>query len=224
MTFIDGLSLRRTTTAQQLADALSDRILSGAIAPGQRMRESAIAAELGVARNTVREAVRILELAGLVRHEVNRGAVVVSPTPETLDELYESRVVLEVAAIRSATDPDRLDTVEKAYARLVDVADSRDAGRVVPADLEFHAAIVSLLNNRRILVFYEQLTRELHFYLMYLMAHDHEFDDPAAIIGDHHDIFEALRAGDLDRAATVASDHLERNKARVRRLFTAVDG
>lgn len=86
MTALDGLVARRTTTAQQIADGLSQRILAGAFRPGERLRESAIAAELGIARNTVREAVRLLEHGGLVRFEVNRGAVIISPTRETVAE------------------------------------------------------------------------------------------------------------------------------------------
>lgn len=78
------IKLRRTTTAQQVADGLSELIMSGRFEPGTRLRESAIAAELGVSRNTVREAVRVLQLGGLVRHEVNRGAVVITPTSENV--------------------------------------------------------------------------------------------------------------------------------------------
>jgi DNA-binding GntR family transcriptional regulator len=215
MALIDGLSFRRTTTAQQLADGLSERILSGAIAPGRRMRESAIAAELGVARNTIREAVRILEIAGLVRCEVNRGAVVVSPTPDALRELYACRAVLEVAGIRATGSPERLGAVERAFDRLVEATDSRDAGRIVPADLDFHGAIVALQGNSRIQGFYQQLSRELHFYLMYLMARDSVFQDPSAIIDDHRVILDALLAGELDRAAAETIKHLDLNEARV---------
>ena len=67
MSALEGLVVRRSTTEQQVADGLSERILAGAFTPGDRLRESAIAAEVGVARNTVREAVRILELSGLVQ-------------------------------------------------------------------------------------------------------------------------------------------------------------
>ena len=99
MSALDGMVLRRLTTAQQVADGLSERILAGAFGPGDRLRESAIATELGVARNTVREAVRILELSGLVRYEVGRGAVVISPTPENVEALYTARERLETAAV-----------------------------------------------------------------------------------------------------------------------------
>ena len=94
MSALDGMVVRRSTTAQQVADGLSDRILAGAFPPGDRLRESAIAAELKVARNTVREAVRILELSGLVRYEVNRGAVVISPTAQSVDSEAAGKVIV----------------------------------------------------------------------------------------------------------------------------------
>src|ERR1044071_3579672 len=108
MSALDGLEVRRTTTAQQLADGLSERIMAGAFGPGDRLRESAIAAELGVARNTIREAVRILELTGLVRYEVNRGAVVIAPTPEKIDALYAARERLETAAASRTPRPEQI--------------------------------------------------------------------------------------------------------------------
>ncbi|MEB3370516.1 GntR family transcriptional regulator [Saccharopolyspora mangrovi] len=221
MTLIEGQSFRRTTTVQQLADWLAERILSGAITPGQRLRESAVAAELGVARNTVREAVRILELGGLVRHEVNRGAVAVSPTPEVLDDLYESRVILECTALRSATT-EQIGPVEKAYAQLLEVADSGNAHRIVSADLAFHGAIIGMLNNSRVLSFYEQLSRELHFYLMYLVVRDREFEQSSIVVSGHRTIMDALRAGNLEQAAAEAASHIEHNKARVKALLASV--
>ncbi len=224
MALIDGLSFRRTTTAQQLADGLAERILSGDTVPGQRLRESALAAELGVARNTVREAVRILEIGGLVHHEVNRGAVVISPTRENLEELYESRVVLESAALRAASSPGRIAQVEEAYARLIEVSDSRDARRIVSADLAFHGAIIGLLENSRIELFYQQLARELHFYLMYLVVHDREFEKSSQVVGDHRAIIEALRAEDLEHAAAEAIRHITENKIRVKTLLPTAIG
>ena len=65
---VENLTLHRTSTAQQVADGLSDAIMRGEMPPGAPIRESAIAASLGISRNTVREAVRMLENGGLVRH------------------------------------------------------------------------------------------------------------------------------------------------------------
>ena len=88
MSRLEGLVVRCMTAAQQVADGLCGGTWGGAFSPGDRLRESASAAELGNAGNTVREAVRILELSGLVGYEVNRGAVTVSAAPEQLDSLH----------------------------------------------------------------------------------------------------------------------------------------
>ena len=115
MSALDGMVLRRSTTAQQVADGLSERILAGAFGPGDRLRESAIATELGVARNTVREAVRILELSGLVRYEVGRGAVVISPTPQNVEALYTARERLETAAVSRVPTREQLTAISEAF-------------------------------------------------------------------------------------------------------------
>ena len=124
MSALDGMVLRRLTTAQQVADGLSERILAGAFGPGDRLRESAIATELGVARNTVREAVRILELSGLVRYEVGRGAVVISPTPENVEALYTARERLETAAVS------RVPTRDTAHRDQRSLRQARRGGRI----------------------------------------------------------------------------------------------
>src|SRR3954465_15720146 len=131
MSALDGIELRRSTTAQQVADALSERILAGAFPPGDRLRESAIATELGIARNTVREAVRILQLGGLVRHEVNRGAVVISPTAENVDALYTARERLETAAVSRTATPAQLTAITDAFERLAEATETHEAGRIV---------------------------------------------------------------------------------------------
>src|SRR3954454_16700008 len=156
MSALDGIELRRSTTAQQVADALSERILAGAFAPGDRLRESAIATELGIAPNTVREAVRILQLGGLVRHEVNRGAVVISPTAENVDALYTARERLETAAVSRVPSSEQLTAIVEAFDALAQAADSRDARLIVDKDLALHSAIVRLLNSSRLEEFYAE--------------------------------------------------------------------
>jgi DNA-binding GntR family transcriptional regulator len=193
MSVLDGLVVRRSTTAQQVADGLSERILAGAFPPGARLRESAIAAELGVARNTIREAVRILELSGLVRYEVNRGAVVISPTPDNVEALYAARERLETAAVARTPAPEQLTAIGAAFEALAQAADSRDARRIVDRDLAFHSALVSLLDSTRLDEFYAELTRELRFYLMVLSVEDREFEDPQVVLAEHEAILRAIR-------------------------------
>ncbi|HEX4816884.1 MAG TPA: GntR family transcriptional regulator [Nonomuraea sp.] len=219
MSALDGVVLRRSTTAQQLADLLFERVLSGAFKPGDRLRESAIAGELGVARNTVREAVRMLELSGLVRYEVNRGAVVISPTAESLDAVYTARERLEATAASKPPSAGQLKAIEAAFEALVDAAESRDAQRIVQLDLAFHASIVALLESSRLEQFYADLTQELRFYLMVLSVQDREFDNPSALIAEHQAILDAIRSGDPDKAVHEVRAHIQINAQRVKEIL-----
>ncbi|MGW5665295.1 GntR family transcriptional regulator [Streptomyces sp. NPDC003758] len=216
---LDGLVARRTTTAQQVADGLSERILAGAFRPGERLRESAIATELGIARNTVREAMRLLEHGGLVRFEVNRGAVIISPTPETVAELYTARERLETAALATPLTDDRLAVVEEAYSNLDSATSSHERADLVTADLAFHAAIVAALGSSRIDTFYAGLTRELRFYLMALSAYEREYENPRKVVGEHEPLMDAIRAGDAQRAQREVSHHIATNAERVQRIL-----
>jgi DNA-binding GntR family transcriptional regulator len=215
--------LRRSTTAQQLADGLSERILAGGFAAGDRLRESAIAAELGVARNTVREAVRILELGGLVRYEVNRGAVVISPTAERVDALYTARERLETAAVSRVPTSEQLAAISEAFDALVQTADTQDARRIVEKDLAFHTAIVALLDSTRIDEFYAELTRELRFYLMVLSVEDREFESPDVLLAEHEAILAAIRSEDRARAVREVGAHIETNAHRLKGILAGRD-
>lgn len=211
--------LRRSTTAHQVADVLSEQILAGAFTAGDRLRESALAAELGVARNTMREAVRILELSGLVRYEVNRGAVVISPTPAKVDDLYTAREWLETTAVAQVPTPAQLDAINTAFDQLVTATASHDAGLIVERDLAFHAAIVAMMGSTRIDDFYAELARDLRFYLMVLSVQDREFDEPATVLREHEVIVEAIRSGDAARAVAEVRAHIQINAARLKEII-----
>jgi DNA-binding GntR family transcriptional regulator len=221
MAGIEGAVLHRTTTAQQLADLLSERILAGAFRPGDRLRESAIATELGVARNTVREAVRVLELGGLVRYEVNRGAVVISPTTESLDAVYTARERLETAAAARLATAEQIARLEAAYTNLAAATRTRDTRRVVEVDLAFHATIVSFLDSARLDLFYAELTRELRYYLMVLSVEDRELDKPRALLREHKAILDAIRTGPPEAAVAAVRGHIHDNAQRVTEILNA---
>lgn len=220
MSALSGIVLRRSTTAQQVADALSEQIMAGAFSAGDRLRESALAAEVGVARNTMREAVRILELSGLVRYEVNRGAVVISPTPEKVDALYTAREVLETTAAARRPTPERLAAINAAFDEFLVATESPTAPLIVEKDLAFHAAIVAMLGSSRLDDFYAELTRELRFYLMVLSVHDREFENPVTLLAEHQVIVDAIRGGEPDHAVAEVRAHIHRNANRLKEILT----
>ena len=219
MSALDGMVVRRSTTAQQVADGLSERILAGAFPPGDRLRESAIAGELKVARNTVREAVRILELSGLVRYEVNRGAVVISPTPENVSALYTARERLETAAASRTPAARQLAAISDAFDVLAQVAGSRDPRQIAEADMAFHAAIVAVLDSSRLDEFYAELTREARFYLMVLSVEDREYENPDGVLAEHEAILAAMRSGDPGRAVAQVRSHIETSAGRLKEIL-----
>ncbi|MCP2245666.1 GntR family transcriptional regulator [Lentzea aerocolonigenes] len=215
MSALDGLEVRRTTTAQQLADGLAERIMAGAFGPGDRLRESAIAAELGVARNTIREAVRILELTGLVRYEVNRGAVVIAPTPENVEALYTARERLETAAVARTPRPEQLDAITAAFEELRAAAEAGDLRAIVDRDLAFHQAIVALLDSSRLDEFFAALTKELRFYLTVLTRSE----TPDEVVAEHQVILDAIRLGDRDRAVAEIRAHVDASVQRLKAML-----
>jgi DNA-binding GntR family transcriptional regulator len=219
MTALPRIVLKRSTTAQQVADGLSEQIMAGAFSAGDRLRESALATELGVARNTMREAVRILELSGLVRYEVNRGAVVISPTPEKVDALYTAREVLETTAAARVPTPDQLAVIVATYEEFVAVTASVKATLIVEKDLAFHAAIVAMLGSSRIDSFYAELTRELRFYLMVLSVQDREYENSVTVRAEHQVIVDAIRSRDPDRAVAEVRAHIYNNAARLKEIL-----
>jgi DNA-binding GntR family transcriptional regulator len=158
-----------------------------------------------------------------VRHEVNRGAVVISPTPEKVEELYAARERLETAAVARPAGAPELEALRKAYEDLVEAAASHDVLRIVDVDLAFHATIVSMLHSSRINDFYGDLLVELRFYLTVLSLEDREFENPDDILTEHREILEAIESGDASSAAQHVRTHIERNAKRVLEILHGSD-
>jgi DNA-binding GntR family transcriptional regulator len=216
---VENLTLRRTSTARQVADGLSDAIMRGEMAPGAPIRESAIAASLGISRNTVREAVRVLEAGGLVRHTMHHGAAVVDPSQEDLHELYRARIALELSAASEPRTPAELAPVCVALEELMAAYETHDPAVIAEKDLGFHAAIVSMLQSKRINDFYAQLARELRFFLMVLSVENREYESQEGVMEEHTSIMAALESGDPAKARAVLEEVLTVNAEKVRTIF-----
>ncbi|NUK82651.1 GntR family transcriptional regulator, partial [Streptomyces lunaelactis] len=93
----DRALLGRSSTAERVADILRDRITEGYFPPGARLSEESIGGALGVSRNTLREAFRLLTHERLLVHELNRGVFVRMVTVEDLEDIYRVRMLVECA-------------------------------------------------------------------------------------------------------------------------------
>ena len=214
------IALSRKSTAEQVADGLAGKILRGELAPGEPIRESTVAASLGVSRNTVRESMRLLERSSLITYEFNRGAVVKRPSVAELGEVYRARQVLEVAAARTREPHESaVAALGEAFERLAGSARTGEVAEIVASDLAFHAAVVGLAGSSRVDRYFADLARELTFYLMVLSVGEREYERAESVVEEHRVIFEAVAAGDPERAGLLVAQHIDSNGHRVARLL-----
>jgi DNA-binding GntR family transcriptional regulator len=191
----DRAALDRGTTAERVADVLRMRITEGVLPPGARLPEDALTEALGVSRNTLREAFRLLAHERLLVHELNRGVFVrVMPLEEVVD-LYRVRRIFEMAALQAAADApsEALEPVRAALAE-AEVAAREDRWLDVgTANMRFHQALVGLAGSPRMNEAVRHLLAELRL-VFHVMQMPREFHEP--YLGENRRIYHLLAAGD----------------------------
>ena len=199
------IELDRVSTVDAITASLRARILEGDLEPGERLRERELTEAYGVARHSVRAALRSLAAEGLVRIELNRGAsVAVLDSADTLG-LYELRAALELEAARLALTRHggRLpDEVRAAAAELRSVCERPQPawGDVASAHNEVHLALVRAARSERIERAYDALAGELLLLLRQLRPHW----TLARMADDHERLVEQLER----RGPTALREHL----------------
>lgn len=158
-----------------LAERISAKILAGEYPPGSRLRQEALAEEFSVSRTPIREALRQLEVKGVIQHVPNQGAVVLAPNARDIREAYQVRAELEGLAISLAvewiTDEqiERMRNAQKRFAATVEKltisarmsnakAHLKNVPSWVESNDEFHGVVIEASGNRRL----RQLIRDLH--------------------------------------------------------------
>lgn len=163
----------RLSTVDALTEALRRRILDDELRPGTALREEQLSREYGVARHSLRSALRALQGEGLVQIEPNRGARVASLGPEDVRGLAELRTALEGEAARLALErgdghlPPR---VHESARQLAAVCRSRRPswGEVIEAHEVFHHEIVRAAESRRLEALHRQAGAELRLFVLQL--------------------------------------------------------
>lgn len=130
------------SVAARIARALAQRIVTGAIAPGARLRQDHIAAEFGASHVPVREAFRRLEAQGLAESEPRRGVRVPPLEPQTIVEITEMRAALETLALSHAFDRIGADARATAAAAIRDGEASDDVAVWEAANRRFHRSLI----------------------------------------------------------------------------------
>jgi DNA-binding GntR family transcriptional regulator len=201
------MALSRPMLRDQIKDAIIERILDGAYAPGERIVEIRVAQEFGVSQAPVREALRELELLRLVVSEPFRGARVREVTVQELAEIYPVRAALEEVAARGAAaglggDVSGLEVELDGMRR---AAAAVDVHAFVEHDVAFHRRIVEASGNGTL----GELWRSLHVDLRTTITLIKRAADLGEVAETHVPVLEALRSGDAERAATALRSHIE---------------
>jgi len=191
--------LDRTSTAERVAGILRDRIMEGYLRPGDKLSEEEITRRLGVSRNTLREAFRLLGHERLLEHQLNRGVFVRVVDVDDLRDLYRVRRVIECAALREITEVPPA-AIEGMKAAVLDADQAAVEGRwpdVGTANLRFHQRIVALTGSPRI----DELMRRVWAELRLVW---HVIDDPRTsferYVPLNHELLSHLAGGELAQA------------------------
>jgi DNA-binding GntR family transcriptional regulator len=211
-----------STKADEVARALEDEIVSGAIPPGQVLRQEHVCERFGVSRTPVREALRRLEALGLVTALPNRGARVRSFSSAQLREAYMIRAELEglatahAAPLITPADLERLDAAEERFAELTSAlrAELRDGGPQhttiadwVGANHAFHDVIYEVADLPRV----EEIAKSARHTFVGLRVWGARGEIDALFVRNdmqHRAIREALAAGSAEGARTLAREHV----------------
>jgi DNA-binding GntR family transcriptional regulator len=220
-----------TSSAEKLVSSLADRIsakiASGDYPPGSRLRQEALAEEFSVSRTPIREALRQLEVRGLIQHLPNQGAMVRAPNAREIREAYQVRAELEglatALAIEWITDK-QIDQMRRAQVRFSETVDKlteasfnsntraklKNLPNWVESNDEFHGVVIDASGNRRL----KQVIRDLHLGFtrnIMLSALTMDGRQMRENVAQHDAILNAISRHDVPEARKVMAHHILRS-------------
>jgi DNA-binding GntR family transcriptional regulator len=203
--------MERTVLSDQVYDTLFQAILSGKIGPGEHLVEQALANRLNVSRISVRSAIQQLAKDGLVDLQPNRGAFIVSFSPEDIEEIFSLRAALESMAIRRSTqyagpgDLLLLEETVELMKELVDLEQRDDRLIWASLDTQFHQTLMELSRHKRAIRVWRSMSAQISLVVFNVSNFYPRYDSLAAI---HQEIVDVIRSGDQEKAAELITFHI----------------
>ena len=198
---------RKTLSAQNyVVKVIREAILRGVLPQGQTLRQSEIAAELGVSHIPVREAFRQLKAEGLVDLYPNRGAVVAGLTPEDAREIFYIRILLETACLKRAMPNLGEKVLHKCELINTEIGVEMDLHKWCHLNWEFHFTLYREAGSPRLLQLIETLYSNVDRYLrLYLEVENYR----QIALEEHAAILESCKAGETEAAVGALERHLQ---------------
>ena len=194
-------------------------ILTGQLKPGERLMEVHLAEKLGVSRTPIREAIRKLELEGLVTIIPRRGAEVAEITEKSLNDVLEVRRALDALGAELACERitgEEIRELKKACEDFEKAADGNDTDAIAKADVAFHDIIIRAAGNQRLEQLVNNLAEQMY---RYRFVYIKEEEQRGVLLAEHREICDSIAARDVVRARNAAKQHIDnQQKAVIRQI------
>ena len=191
---------------------LRQSILTGELKPGERLMEIHLADKLGVSRTPVREAIRRLELEGLVTMFPRRGAEVSQITEKSMNDVLEVRRTLDALCAELACDritEDGLEALRHACEHFEQCVSTGDAKKIAQADVALHDIIVEATGNQRLIQLVNNLSEQMYRYRFEYIKDSSQHE---TLVREHRIIYQSIVDKDKDTAAAAAKTHIDNQK------------
>jgi len=191
---------------------LREAILQGELKPGERLMEIQLANRLGVSRTPIREAIRMLELEGLVIMIPRKGAIVAEITEKNLIDVLEVRRVLEQLAAELAAErinDESIAALEKAASEFERKLKNGSVNEIARADEAFHYIIHESAGNQKLLLLLKNFREQMYRYRVEYLKQKDQYDK---LIEEHRMIYQKIAEHDQQGAAKAMFTHIDRQQ------------
>ena len=201
-------------------NTLRQAILTGELKPGERLMEIHLANKLGVSRTPIREAIRKLELEGLVTMIPRRGAEVAQITEKSMNDVLEVRRAMDALCVELACDritPEELQDLKKACETFEAAVKTGDIKQIAQADVALHDIIVQATGNQRLIQLVNNLSEQMYRYRMEYLKDERTH---RTLIEEHDAIRRALKKHDKAKAGAAIRVHIDNQKRSILESLT----
>lgn len=193
-------------------NTLRQAILTGELKPGERLMEIHLADKLGVSRTPIREAIRKLELEGLVTMIPRRGAEVAQITEKSMSDVLEVRRTLDALCAELACDritKEELEALKQACDHFEHCVSGKDVKKIAQADVALHDIILRATGNQRLIQMVNNLAEQMYRYRFEYIKDQSQHE---RLVEEHRIIYQSILGKDKDTAAAAAKTHIDNQK------------
>ncbi|HEX7712937.1 MAG TPA: GntR family transcriptional regulator [Bacillota bacterium] len=200
-------------------ESLREAIIQGKLGPGERLMEIQLAEEMGVSRTPVREAIRKLELEGLVVMIPRKGAYVAGLSLKDIADVFEIRRALEGLAAELASEratDEELEQMERYLVKISEEIEVGDVDKVVETDTGFHSLLYKASRNERLTQIISNLREQIQRSRTTSLSYPGRMK---IAVEEHRKIVEAVSARDGELARKLAHEHIQNAENTLMRMI-----